>query len=119
MFECADYLRTRCRVMSKPTSCLSARDLPHPYVMLFVMRELLKPLLDSVTALKTQMLAAISIPLAETNQFGERDNAAIDRMDSCDVQKPVGSLFDCVTEHPGRMTRNGRGSLEIGAAHDD
>ena len=84
-----------------------------------LMRELRKFVLDSVSALKTQTLAAVSIPLAETNQFGERDNAAIDRMDSCDVQKPVGSLFDCVTEHPGRMTRNGRGSLEIGAAHDD
>ena len=83
------------------------------------MRELLKPVLDSLAALKTQMLAAISIPLAETNQFGECESAAIDRMVSWDAQKPVGTLFDCVTEHPGRMTRTGRGSLEIGAAHDD
>ncbi len=83
------------------------------------MRELLKPVLDSVASLKTQLLAAVSIPIGETNQFGERESAAIDRMVSCDAQMPVDTLFDCVTEHPGRMTRNGRGSLEIGAAHDD
>ena len=83
------------------------------------MTELLKSLSDCVSALKTQMLAAISIPLAETNRFGERENAAIDRTISWDAEEPVGTLFDCVTEHPGRMTRNGRGSLEIGAAHDD
>lgn len=83
------------------------------------MREFLKPLLDSVSAVKTQMLAAISIPLAETNQFGERENAAMDSVVTWVVQKPVGTLFDGVTEHPGRMTRNGRGSLEIGAAQDD
>lgn len=87
--------------------------------MLVAMREFLKLLLDSVAAVKTQMLAAISIPLADTDQFGERDNAAVDRMSSWDAQRPVATLFDCVTEHPGRMTRNGRGSLEIGAAHDD
>lgn len=83
------------------------------------MRELLRTILDSASALKTQLLAAVSIPLAEANQVAGCENAAIDSMVSRDAKKPVGTLFDCVTEHPGRMTRNGRGSLEIGAAHDD
>ena len=83
------------------------------------MRELLRTILDGASALKTQLLAAVSVPLGETNQYGGRESAASDRMDSCVAQKPGDRLFDCVTEHPGRMTRNGRGSLEIGAAHDD
>ena len=84
-----------------------------------MMRLSLKPALNCVSALKTQILAALSIPLADANQFWERESAAMGEMDCWDAQKPVGSVFDCVTEHPGRMTRNGRGSLEVGAAQDD
>ena len=87
--------------------------------MLFAMRDFLKPILDSVATLKTQLKAALSIPLADASQIGGSESAAIDSTVSWDAQKPVGQLFDCVGEHPGRMTRNGRGSLEIGAARDD
>ena len=98
---------------------LALTYMPRLSRMLTTMSELLKSLSDCVSALKTEMLVAISIPLAQPDQFGERENAATDRMVSRDPQEPVGTLFDCVTEHPGRMTRNGRGSLEIGAAHAD
>lgn len=87
--------------------------------MLTAMREILKPVLDCVLTLKTQLRAAISIPLADASQLGDPENAVIDGTVSWDVQRPDGQLFDCVGEHPGRMTRNGRGSLEIGAARDN
>lgn len=87
--------------------------------MLMTMRELLKPVLDSVLAFKAQLKAGLSIPLADGSQLKEPESAVGRGMVSWDTQKPVGTFFDCVTEHSGRMTRNGRGSLEIGAAHDD
>ena len=83
------------------------------------MRELLRTILDSASALKTQMLAAGSIPLAETNQFGERENAASDSMLTRERQRSIGKSFKCVDDHPGYLTGNGLGSLEIGASHDD
>ena len=87
--------------------------------MLKSMRNLLTLWRPSVSTLKTQLKAALSIPLANESQLGESENAVIDGTGSWDAQRPVGHLFDCVGEHPGRMTRNGRGSLEIGAARDD
>ena len=87
--------------------------------MLVSMRELVKSLFDSVSTLKTQLKATLLIPLADASQVGEPENAVIDGTVSRDAKRPVGQLFDCVGEHPGRMTRNGRGSLEIGAARDD
>ena len=83
------------------------------------MRELLRSVFDSASTLKTQLEAALSIPLADASQLGEPENPAMDGTVSRDAQRPTGLLFDCVGEHPGRMTRNGRGSLEVGAARDD
>lgn len=83
------------------------------------MRELLKPVLDSVASLKTQLLAAVSIPLAEANQVGGRENAASDSMLPRERQRSIGKSFKCVDDHPGYLTGNGLGSLEIGASHDD
>ena len=87
--------------------------------MLMSMRELMKPLLNSVSTLKTHLQAAISIPLADTSELDGSENTVICGTVSWDAQISVGQLFDCVGEHPGRMTRNGRGSLEVGAARDD
>jgi hypothetical protein len=83
------------------------------------MREFFQSVIECLRALKVQLSAAVSIPLFDLANFEDFEAAGVDHMVSCDAQKPVGTLFDCVTEHPGRMTRNGRGSLEIGAAHDD
>ena len=83
------------------------------------MREILKPLLDSVSALMTQLKAALSIPLADASQLGESENAAADGTASWEGRPPNGVLFDCVDEHSGRNMRNGLGSLEIGATRHD
>jgi hypothetical protein len=87
--------------------------------MLMPMREIMNSLLNSVLTLKTQLEAALSIPLADASELGEHEKAAVDGTFLGAAQRPVGSSFDCVAEHPGRMTRNGRGSLEIGAARED
>ena len=87
--------------------------------MLMSMRELMKPLLNSVSTLKTQLHAALSIPLADTSQLGDYENSAIDGTVSWDAQPLTGKSFKCVDDHPGYLTGNGLGSLEIGAAHDD
>jgi len=87
--------------------------------MLTVMRELLKPLLDCVSTLKTQIQAALSIPLADASQLGESESAAIDGAVSWDAQRSTVKSFKCVDDRPGYLTGNGLGSLEIGAAHDD
>lgn len=83
------------------------------------MSGVLKSISNFFSLLRAQSLAAILVPLAASNQFGRRAKAYSEDIDSCDLQKPLDTLFNCVSEHPGRMTRNGRGSLEIGAALDD
>jgi hypothetical protein len=83
------------------------------------MRKLLMSLLDSVSTLKTQLKAALSIPLAGASEFGEHENATIDGSVSCDAQRSNVKSFKCVDDRPGYLTGNGLGSLEIGAAHDD
>ena len=87
--------------------------------MLMPMRELMNPLLSSVSTLKTQLKAALSIPLADASELGEPENAVIDSTVSWDAQRSTGKSFNCVDDSPGYLTGNGLGSLEIGAAHDD
>ena len=87
--------------------------------MLIAMRDLLKPVLDSVSALKTQLHAAVSIPLSDPMAFDESNAAATDGMASRDTRRSIGNSFKCVDDHPGYLTGNGLGSLEIGAACDD
>jgi hypothetical protein len=80
--------------------------------MLTVMRDFLKPLFDCFSSLKMQLEAALSIPLTEANQFDDAETDASD-----DMGRSFDMSFDCVDDHPGYMTRNGLGSLEIGASH--
>ena len=87
--------------------------------MLMHMREIMNSLLNSVSTLKTQLEAALSIPLADASQLGEPENAAIDGTVSWDALRSTGKSFRCVDDHPGYLTGNGLGSLEIGAAYDD
>ena len=82
-------------------------------------RELLKPVVDSVSALKTQLQAALSIPLTDAAQLDESEDAASDSMVSGDAGRSIGKSFKCIDDHPGYLTSNGLGSLEIGAAYDD
>jgi hypothetical protein len=83
------------------------------------MRELLVPLLHSISTFMTQLKAALSIPLADVSKFGESENAAIGGVVSWDAQRSKGKPFKCVDDRPGYLTGNGLGSLEIGAARDD
>ncbi len=83
------------------------------------MHELLKPVLDTALALRTQLHAALSIPLTEAAQPDESEVAAGDSMESCGASGSSGKSFKCVDDRPGCLTSNGLGSLEIGAAHDD
>ena len=87
--------------------------------MLMLMRDLMNPLLNSVSTLMTQLKAALSIPLADASELGEHENAAIDGSVSWDAQRSTGKSFKCVDDRPGYLTGNGLGSLEIGAARDD
>jgi hypothetical protein len=87
--------------------------------MLEFMHELLKPLLDSFSSLKMQLQAALSIPVTDTAKLDEPEGVARDSMDEQGAPDSSGKSFRCVTDRPGYLTSNGRGSLEIGAAHDD
>lgn len=53
------------------------------------MLEILKPLLDNVSTLKTQIQAGLSISLADTSQLGEPENAVIDGTVSQDAQSQL------------------------------
>jgi hypothetical protein len=83
------------------------------------MHEFLKPVLGCVLALKTQLHAAVSIPLSDPLAIDESDTAATDGMTSHGTRRSIGKSFKCVHDHPGYLTNNGLGSLEIGASHDD
>ena len=87
--------------------------------MLDTMRELLKPMLGSFSSLKTQLQAALSIPLTDAAQLDESEGAASDSMEERGAPGSSGKPFKCVDDRPGYLTSNGLGSLEIGAAHDD
>ena len=87
--------------------------------MLMLMRDLMNPLLNSVSTLMTQLKAAFSIPLADVSEFGEPEDAVIDGSVSWDAQRSTGKSFKCVDDRPGYLTGNGLGSLEVGSAHDD
>ena len=84
------------------------------------MRELSTSVLNCVAALKAQLCAALSIPLSDAPHLEESETAAIHGMVSRDVRStPIDIAFECVDDHPGYLTRNGLGSLDIGAARDD
>ena len=83
------------------------------------MRELSKSVLNCVSALKVQLYAAVSIPLSDAAQIEESEGAYPHGTVSRDVWPRMSSGFDCVDDHAGYITRNGLGSLEIGAARDD
>ena len=83
------------------------------------MHELLKPVLDTALALRTQLHAALSIPLTEGAQLDESEFEASESMEPCGASGSSGKSFKCVDDRPGYLTSNGLGSLEIGAAHDD
>lgn len=87
--------------------------------MLTTMHVILKPVLDSVASLKTQLQAALSIPLTDAAQLDESEAAASDCMEARGASRSNGKSFKCVDDRPGHLTSNGLGSLEIGAAHDD
>ena len=87
--------------------------------MLIAMRELLKTILDSVSALKTQLHCSLSVPLMDPAQLDESESAAADSILPWERQRSIGKSFKCVDDHPGYLTSHGLGSLEIGAAHDD
>ena len=87
--------------------------------MLTFMRDFLKPLFGCVSSLKTQLQAALSIPLTEADQFDEPETDTSDDMGFSVAERSFGRSFEGVNGHPGYLTSNGRGSLEIGAAYDD
>lgn len=87
--------------------------------MLLNMREVLEPIFSCVSVLKTQLRAAIAIPLTDANQLGEHENRTTDSTPSWPVERLAEKSFRCVDDRPGNLTGNGLGSLEIGAAHDD
>ena len=83
------------------------------------MRELLNAVVESVSALKTQVQAALLIPMTEAAQLDESETTASDGLASPGALRSNGESFRCVDDHHGYLTRNGLGSLEIGGAHDD
>jgi hypothetical protein len=87
--------------------------------MLRVMQEMLKSILDAASALRTQLHAALLIPLSDATLLDESDEMANDSMEERDAPASGGKSFKCVDDRPGYLTSNGVGSLEIGAAHDD
>ena len=82
------------------------------------MRELLKPVLDTAFALRTQLHAALSIPLTDATQLHESEDAASGGLEARGAPGSSGKSFKCVDDRPGSLTSNWLGSLEIGAAHD-
>ncbi len=78
------------------------------------MRELSKSVLNCISSLKTQLFAAVSIPLSDAVPLGESDEAA-GGMFSRDDGPSIGKAFKIVDDRPGYLTSNGLGSLEIGA----
>ena len=87
--------------------------------MLTIMLDFLKPLFDCFSSLKMQFDAALSIPLTEADQFDDSETDASDDMGFSAAGRSFGRSFKCVDDHPGYLTGNGLGSLEVGAAHDD
>lgn len=69
--------------------------------------------------LKTLALASLAV-----RDGGEWRESAIHPSGSLEVDRTkfqsfTGTVFDCSQERSGRITRTGRGSLEVGAAFDD
>ena len=86
---------------------------------MMTMRELFSPVGLTLSALRDQLYAALSIPLTDAAQFDESEGTAGDSMEARRAGGSIGSSLKCVDDRPGYLTSNGLGSLEIGAAHDD
>ena len=86
---------------------------------MMTMRELFSLVGLTLSALRAQLHAALSIPLTDAAQFDESEGTAADRMEARSAGGSIGSSFKFVDDRPGYLTSNGLGSLEIGAAHDD
>ena len=67
-------------------------------------REVFKPLVDLAFALKAQVESALTISLDEWGGHTGAEQSA--------------TPFQVCEDSPGRITRNGLGSLEVGAACD-
>jgi len=83
------------------------------------MRELLKLVLESCCSWKTQVRAALSVPLTDAAHADVSAAASSDNMELRDAPASSGKSYSCTDDRPGYLTSNGLGSLEIGASHDD
>ena len=83
------------------------------------MHELLSAVIESASSLKTQVQAALLIPMTDSAQLDESETTASDGMAFPSALQSNGESFRCVDDHHGYLTRNGLGSLDIGGAHDD
>lgn len=83
------------------------------------MLKFLKPLIDSLSALVTQLQAALLVPIAETALPDESEASTSDGEALSDARRSNDELYRCVDDQLGYLTPNGLGSLDIGAAHDD
>lgn len=87
--------------------------------MLTIMCEFFRSILDSVSAFTTQLHAALSIPLTDPVQLDESEIAGSNSIRPWERERSFVKSFKCIDDHPGYLTSNGLGSLEIGAAYDD
>jgi hypothetical protein len=83
---------------------------------MMTMRELFSPVGLTLSALGAQLHAALSIPLTDAAQFDESEGTGGDRMEARRAGGSIGSSLKCVDDRPGYLTRNGLGSLEVGAS---
>lgn len=83
------------------------------------MLKFLKPLFDSLSSLVTQLQAALLVPIAEAAQPDESEASTSDGGALTDARRSNDELYRCVDDQLGYLTRNGLGSLDIGATHDD
>jgi hypothetical protein len=87
--------------------------------MLSIMRELFTFILDAASALRTELHAVLSIPLMDAARHDESEGAVSDSVRFGVDRGSSGKSLKCVEDHPGYLTTNGLGSLEIGATFDD
>ena len=83
------------------------------------MRELLKAVLENVSAFKTQVQAALLISITDEAQLDKSETTASEGVAFPGALQSNRESFRCVDDHYGYLTRNGLGSLDIGGAHDD
>ena len=83
------------------------------------MRDLVKLVFDSVLTLRTQLHAALSIPVSDPMAFDESNAVATDGMAVRNSRRSYREAFKFIDDHPGYLSGNGLGSLEIGGDNDD